>query len=481
MTPMLFKSTVSEVLNKIQFTLTTEERKNRVALIGKSWDFYTGNYKPYITQYPGEDDIEYQRKDKPGVNYTKRIVDTYVRGVFGRPFYVTYDNSNHQQIWNDVVGASDVADNSNLFFKSVQRIAEISDTCVVMVRYDKDKKRTYLEEVRGEYCYFLPDPKDPKKIGTLIIDYFFDPGTYGQRALVRRIEIWDKTQFAVWHLSNFGQKSELIKSGKNPYGFIPAVRFQPESDDNSFYGLTNVDDVVNLVEVYNNLWTSLVRIGIHQSFSVLTITGDLDNKLTIAPTRMLQLPHGEIKSDAKYITPDPKIDGVQRMQAALRDEIVDSSSVPVDIIMGSKSKSAESGYALSIKHGPLNDLWDDRKSSYLPSLKKTAQMVVAVDEISNGGTVSDYSDIEVKVAFSVTRKELSPSEQTVEDAHLLEHNVITAVDIALRKYPNLTRAEAEELIKKNKEINDSLSSNGDIEIFTEEEIEAKNDEIDDAE
>ena len=81
----LFDSTAEQVVSAGFQRLISEERKHEMALIGKAWDFYNGDQEKYCKQYRGEKDEDFIDKDKPTFNYTRRVIDEYVRGVFAKP------------------------------------------------------------------------------------------------------------------------------------------------------------------------------------------------------------------------------------------------------------------------------------------------------------------------------------------------------------------------------------------------------------
>lgn len=445
----IFHSLVDQVITGSFSSLLSAERQRELGKIGKAWDFYYGEQEHYIKQYRGETNEDYIDKDKTVFNYTKLIIDEYINGVFAKPVKINLVDKKQQETWNKI--ADPITFFKMLpFLTKCQRIAEISDTCLVMIRYDKATQKTYFEDIRGEFVVFLPDKDNPKEIGTVIISYLFDTGESDpQRRFLKRIEVWNKDQWAVWLYSPSLQDKKIIGSGKNPYGFIPAVRFQPEEDDNTFYGITGVHDVVKVNEVYNNLWAALVRICIMQSFSVLVVKSEGDLDITVAPTRFLKFEQAE-NAEANYITPSPRINDVRQVLESLKKELQNFSQVPSSVISSSSESAApQSGYALKIKRIPIEQVWQKRRMSYGPSLKNLVRLAVLADAI-NKNEVVDF-DVQADIEFSSTVPESSPQEQTMKDESDLRHNIITPVDIMLRKYPNMTREEALERIKKNKE------------------------------
>ena len=458
-TEMLFKDLAEQVINGSFGAALKEEREQEIADIGKAWDFYYGEQIKYIKQYRGEKEEDFIDKDKPTFNYTRAIIDEYVRGVFGKPVSITFDDEKQTATWDKIIEPISFFDVVP-WYKSVQRIAEISDTCLVMVRHNKKSGLTYFEEIRGEYVSFLPDPDNPRDIGTVIIDYVYDTGDPNpQKKFMRRIEIWDKEKWVIYLHSDSMKQTQILDQGTNPYSFIPGVRFQPLQDDNTFYGISSVKDIVTVNEVYNNLWTSLVRIATFQSFSILVVTTDGTMDVVVAPTRFIKFEkarEGTKSSDAKYITPSAKIAEVEKVLHTLKAELQNFSHVPEEVLSSAGSQGApQSGYALRIKRIPIENAWQERRESYGPSLKKMVKMAIVIDQL-NGREITpqeapSYMEaVQPSIIFTDTQPGLAPQEQIIKDQHELQYGVISPIDLVLRKHPEMSREDAKQHIINNR-------------------------------
>jgi hypothetical protein len=454
----LFKSIVEQVVSKSFNAAMTKERQREIAMIGKSWDYYYVEQERYIRQYEGERDRDYQDKDKPTFNYTKLIVDEYVGGVFGKPVRVSFPDKADTDRWNEIISPISFT-NQVPFMKRVQRVAEVSETAVVMVRYDSSKGRPYFEDIRGEFVRFLPKENNPKEVGVLVISYVYDTGIPDPKMrFMERIELWSEEKWEVWVHAPALNDSKLVESGDNPYGVIPATIYKPEDDDNSFYGRSNTKDVVVINETYNNLWTALMRISVMQSFSILVITSENQIKIEVAPTRYIKLPETE-KGSASYITPSAKISEVREVLLSLKEDLQDFSRVPASVFSSSASKGApQSGYALKIKRIPIEEVWENRRQSYGPAYAHMAALALHVDAIHQGKDKSIYLETIPEVDFTSTAPGLSPQEQLIQDQFDLRYNLITPIDMYLKKHPGLTREEAIQKLDENQKINSQFGT-----------------------
>jgi hypothetical protein len=466
MTEMLFKNQAEEIVNETFANLLTEERRLEIEHIGKRWDFYDGNQiesvtngQKYIKQYHGEKDQEWEDKEKIRWNYTRLVVDKYIERIFGKPVRVEFEEKKYQDIWDEITNPK-TFDDISPFMKMVQRIAEISDTCAVIVRTDPKTGEISFEEIRGEFLHFIPMLENGKQIGQVQIAYPFDSFVPGDR-IRHRVEIWDEEQFGVYIISDKSKKILYKDEGENPYGFIPMVLFQPKRDDNTFYGLTNIGDVVDINEAYNNLWTSLGVIVEMQSFSVLVIKSSTEFKAEFGPKRFIKfdnLPTDERSpDDAFYITPNAKISDVKNVLMMMKEELQNISSMPSTIIQTGSSTNLESGYALKIKQQPLESQYFDKKTTYGPSYLRLAKMAVIVSLVNSKNIyVPKFGDIIANVKFTEETETLSPNEQIAKDDFELQNNIITPIDIMMRENPEMTREEAETKWMENKKFNEMI-------------------------
>ena len=449
----LFASVVENLTNKSLSGLLTQERKQDIAEIGKSWDFYNGDQEQYCKQYRGEDNDDFKDKDKPTFNYTKLIIDEYVSGVFGKPVLVKYQEEKDTKRWDEITRPLSFV-NQIPFMKKVQRIAEVSETAAVGVRWDAKKKVPFFEEIRGEFLSFIPRDENPKEIGVFVIHYIYDTGIPDPKMrFMERIEMWNDEKWEVWAHNPATNDREMIAGGKNPYKLIPFVLFKPEEDDNTFYGKSSTRDIVSINEIYNNLWTALMRISVMQSFSILVVTSDNEITIEVAPTRYIKLPEVD-SADVKYITPQAKIEEVRKVLLSLKEDLQDFSRVPGSVFASQGTKGApQSGYALKIKRIPIEEVWETRRLSYGPSYQDLVGLTMYVDAVQAGeASAEKYLEDMPSITFSSTVPGLSPQEQLIQDQFELRYNLSTPVDLYLRKNPGLKREDAlAQILEKQKE------------------------------
>lgn len=450
------KSLVNDVIDGNFESLANKADKRRLDIIEKNWNFYDGEHLPYIKKHFREKTEEFESKFKPYFNYTKLVVDQYIKGVFGQEIRYEFSNRSAQKVWDSITG-DPLFFNIHGFMKKVQRAAELSNLALVIPRIDSVSKRIYFEMIRGEHVKFFPKENDPSRIGTILVDYVYDRGFRGEfdNRFVRRVEVWDEDIIQVYELYDIrGDKiPNLVFESENPYKdsegnpILLPTRFVPEEDEDSWFGDSGINDIVELNTAYNYLWMDLFQILKFQTFSILFIKGESTTELTVSPSAFLKMP--DDNADAKYIVPNAAISDFVSVLKMFKNELLDLSSLPIEVLSGSNKAVAESGYSLKMKRMPIEQLWNRRKVNYSTSTRelcKKSMIFVGVHNnksglYKNGDSVAiDYKELDIPVAAS---------EKIVEDEWGLERGIKSEIDLIMEENPDLNRKQAEKRFEEN--------------------------------
>jgi hypothetical protein len=151
-TDPVFRDIASEVVNDSLDNVLSDARKQEKKIIDKNWDFYNGDQAKYIEKYVGEKQTEFDSKIKTEFNYTRLVVNQYIKGVFGKPVKISFpDNSAAKAVWEAIVGAYNF--DWFQFGKKIQRIEELSYMSLVLPRYNKERDQIYFNVYRGDDVY----------------------------------------------------------------------------------------------------------------------------------------------------------------------------------------------------------------------------------------------------------------------------------------------------------------------------------------
>lgn len=459
----LVKSIINEVVNKSIADLFAKENKARLALITRNWDFYNGVQSKYIEQHSREEQIEFNTKRKPHFNYVKLVIDQYIKGVFGQQITYGFSNEAAQEVWNSIID-NPLFFNMYGFMKKVQRIAELSNLCVVIPRFDNSTNKVYFEAIKGEYVTFIPKEGDPSRIGTIIIDYTYDSGFVvdADSSLIRRVEIWSEELIQVYEINQKGRTDipKLVFESANIYKdddgnpILLPTRFVPEEDEESWLGSSGINDITTLNLEYNSLWTDLFQILKYQTFSILFIKGESGSELKISPSQFLNL--SDDNAEAKYLVPSAAIGDFAKILEIYKSELLDLSSLPVEVLAGSNKSVAESGYSLRIKRMPIEQLWDRRKVNYGYALRELIKKTLIFSGVHlNKKDLYSKKD-SIKVDFSEVEIPMSPGEKLIDSEWKLNNALKTEIDLMIEDNPDLTKEQALVEFEENLKIRSGL-------------------------
>lgn len=446
---MLFESRIEELILQSLEELVSQDRKRTLVDIGRNWDFYYGEQEGYFKKYREEDADEYADKAKPEFNYTRLIIDEYIKGVMGQGVSVKISDDATQEWWNGLIQTF----NFQNYMKKVQRISELSYDCLVIPRWDDELKRVYFEEIRGEYVKYFPDPDNPKQIGAIAIAYLYDTGLASNDAasLLKRVELWSKQRIYIEEYSPRLRRRRVIFDAENPYKddanqpVIPIAVFRPDEDDNTFHGYGNAGDISKINMFYNNIWMDLVRIVTFQSFSILFIKSATELEVALAPTRFLK--STDTEASAEYVTPDAKIEDVRKVREDFKNELLDVSRVPTEILSGSKKDLPASGFSLRVKRMPIEHLWSEKKENYAIPTEDMVRYARIVQN-THGKKVGGKEDPNMQIIYKEVKIPEEAQTEQLKDAFELEHGLTSPVDLYMKRH-KVSKEEAEEAVLQN--------------------------------
>ena len=262
-------------------------------------------------------------------------------------------------------------------------------------------------------------------------------------------EIWTDE----WVEAYLGKRT--LTSIPNPYGVIPFAIFRADDDDGTFYGQTNVNDIVAVNHIINRMISDLEEIIRVHGFSLLFIKGDMVDTLITRPTSFLKL-EGE-GTDAKYLNPNSPIGEIREFVDWLVGRMTDVSQVPHAAISG--GDFPESGFALTIRWLPYTQMLEQKRLGYKESEADLAQMTLRVLQAhaKQGDPERAEMSVEFKDQGFVPAVE---AEERAKNEFGLIHNIITPIDLMRERFPDLDERQLEKRYWDNVEFNRRLQERG---------------------
>jgi len=446
----LFESRVQHVIREGIHRVSEEGMLTWLNQIKKNWDFYNGQQMQYLEPYPGEKIEEFNAKKKCPFNYTGAVVDEYIAGVYDMPVARTFKSDVNNDIMKKITDKFPF----DPFFKKVQKIAEISALCGVIIRFDELSKQLFLEEIPSEYVKIYQNKKYADGVEHVIIAYPFD--NEDGEGIKTRIEGWSREHVVVYETD--GKNTREVYTAENELKdeqglpFIPIVFFRPDEDIHSPYGHTNIDTIVEINHTYNSMWMDIMRTIQMQQFSLLFLKRPIDDRgekpkpLTIAPTRMIEDGHKD--ADAKYITPDPKINESLEGLYRLREELLDLSKVPIEVMGAGTKRGVEAAATLRLKKMPLDRVWKKRKTAYsVPERELGRKLILMAKAVWDEG---DFSDLFPQIDYSEAMQPTDPKEKMESEAFDLQLGLTNPFKMYLDRDPDIGGIdEAKKAVQNN--------------------------------
>ena len=269
-------------------------------------------------------------------------------------------------------------------------------------------------------------------------------------------QVW--TEKAVYELDQNG----ALVGGEDPKEHycdkVPVCLFrEPTHDLLSQFGTVTASDIVYANENLNILLSDLARIVSHQSFSLL-VTTNIDGEIETGPGARIDATQTDPERPvtAEYKHPDAKIREIQEIVTHRIEQMIQIGRIPKAVVM--PDKTAESGVHLMIQWFPIQKAFEEAKATYTDNERRLAETTALV--LSRWRTKSetaDVPDVDFEIDFDDTRViPTDPTDLREQETHDLQHQMITPVDMMIRRNPDLNEEEAKAKYLENKALNEEL-------------------------
>lgn len=167
---------------------------------------------------------------------------------------------------------------------------------------------------------------------------------------------------------------ELIDSRPNPVGEIPVVHITNIPVASSPWGLSDIQDIINLNREYNEKATDVSDIINYHAAPVTVITGAKASQLEKGPKKVWAgLPE---KANVFNLELGAGLEGPLAYMDLLKRSMHELTGVPESALGQMQPISNTSGVALSIQYQPLMNRWLLKKTQYGRGLAKVNELVM---------------------------------------------------------------------------------------------------------
>ena len=434
----------------------------------KQYAYYSGNWdkiKKYLNTALGitYDSLDISEMQLQWINLTKKVIDQMAI-VYKQPpvRYLVKQNGDEDEkateYYNSILPPDIVrVDRDN------HRLAKLSNCSLTYVSVDKKTKRLkYL--VNPIYNYTL-ETNDEGEIWRITYPKYFKNQQDDDEFYT---VVWtDKEHYL---FDSYGNKVAIKDNTqkKNPYGEIPFPVLILSQGEN-IYG-EGQNDLINVNEQINLLLTKVINSDIILGTEGTTLGINLylnkkgkeaDGRKEIRTGRKHPIVVNDVRDEYKlpslqHITTDPHIldirefiDWYIKMIASMKG--LNSSTILSQVKDTSDyQKIMDAVDQMEIRKDDLEScrIFEQERFRITKAVWNKHAEELGVKQIPDG--------LELKVDFADIEVHKTPQDEREEYEFNLKHNLTNPVEYLMSKNPDLDIKDAEEIIKENKEINQSL-------------------------
>ena len=413
--------TVEQIIQESVKEVKLSSQKERRNWVRKMLDYYGGNAtNQYIKQFFSSS--AFQEIPCYNANFTRRFVNKMSR------IYTVGANRNVNKQYDKLTIKKDAR------MKHVERMTRLMGTVATQVIY----KESYGEpcfDYRPVY-YFNVHLKDPFTPDAIMYPLLMQP---------EDVSFVEKCEWAYWDESiyaHYDEDGNIIEEYEHGYGILPFMFTHREEQIDEFF-VDGANDIVDCNEQVNIAMTEM-QLGLRfQMFGQPYMTGvDSDKRIERAGSdQIIDLPEG---ATFDIVSPQGNIESVIENIKFQVDLVAQNNHLYVQFAQD--GGETPSGIALKIK-----DL--ERFEDYQDDLELWRMYEHELYYIER--EIAAYNNIilpdKLKLDFNEPEYPKTVQDQILLDEHRLRHHMMDEVDLLMEYNKDLSRAEAEKTVEKNRE------------------------------
>lgn len=428
--------------------------------VAKAIDFYNNQQEEYTLDYLKTvySDNAFQKLSKYLIcdSLTKSIIDD-VSIMFQNGISIQTNNEAVNDFLSEVIADTQL---QHILIK-VNRLVNLTHKLAVVPFYNALTDRFSFDIITGDKCFIQQNliiPTEAEAIYYTVNPLTDSPLTSKQMNLYVR---WTQEKIEKVEISDNGQILNVLESNDNPYlpyKMMPFIWFYDDLNIDTFWSECGNFLVKDNLEI-NRLLVNLALMVDYQTFSTLVTTGiDVPVPLYVGPQFHINLTRKsysttDIQPDAKYITPEAKINEVW--------QIICDKAVKCAKRMGLSAQayttqaSAEnynSGYQLKLSKIDVINKNLLQQPLYIQAIEKLIKVLLITSNIYKH-THFDVDNLDIRINLYKPQIELSPAEVEQVRALKISNGTWSPIRSLMEDYPDLSYEEAKDLYAKIQEEN----------------------------
>ena len=428
---MLFNSIVPQVFARMDLDRLMAASEARKEEARRRLDYYQGDHLDRLGTLLARYFSEPEAMQQVCLNITRKVILQLAQVYREPPRRVVEGSKLDQDTFNEIADGLGL----DVKLKQAQRLVKLLKTCLL---------RPVWRGGRLDLDILTPDLLDvatgdtPEALEAIMVTHL----GAGTRPEDVTYSLWTPE---TWRLLNY--RGHTVQEEANPYGVLPFVPCWDSAPLADFWQ-PGGDDLVSAQEALNLKLTDLMHLIRHQSFGVGYLKGVRGaGQMHVDPGALLELPEngevGFVSQEAEIAEVVESIKFLIRQVAVMHG--LSAASMSLDPSTASGVSKVQDSKELAELRADDVALWRRYEKNLFGVTRAVWNHHNPTVKLSEGATLSlDFAD---------AKPTMSPQEQATTWERLLDLGVITAVDIAMERNPDITtREEAlEHLLKLQEE------------------------------
>jgi len=418
---MIFYSTANQVVKESISKLKTYNRDSMYKEQDMCIDYYQyNNTKSYIKDYFGgtlQEEIPLYT-----VNMAKRLIDR---------ISLVYKNNPDRNVQDERY--QDLVIDKDFTLKRIERIHNLLGTVALQVVWNEEGKFNYIPRLEFEPIFEKGDPMNP--IGIV----------YPVQRRVDSLSQHDEDEFVYWdseqhfRFDSNGKVISINEGDINPYGVLPFVFIQPNTQIDEFLNTGRGKDIV-IANQQVDIAMTMLQHHIRKAGGQYVIEGNVEtNRVDLGLNKVVVVDDGQMKNLNPNVNINEIMEGIkfQLQQVAINHHLSFDFGI----------NGAKSGVALKIENIELLEAREDDVEKFNRSEKEIFQIEKVIADVE--------ANISLQEDFSVNFTELDFPDFEKEREEWdwkFEHGIADVIDYMMFKDPDgfPTREDAEKHIAERR-------------------------------
>ena len=415
---MLFESTVQDVMARVLASARKQANTARKEETAKRVGYYQDQQLDYLAAKLNKIWAEPDKLTPVFLNVVRKVINNLAMVYREEPKREIDGIDRDREIFTELAGSM----NLNAKMKLANRLAKLLKT--VLLRPVWRNGRLDLDLLTGDILDVWTGDS-PEDLTLVMITHYPESGKA------------DEITYSLWTSDSIHRMSyrlQVTETESNPYGVLPFVPVWDRIPTDSFW-VEGGDDLVSIQDLVNQQLTELFYVCQFQGFGVGYIKSDSPEEIGAVhsgPGKMVTLsPNGEV-GFAK--TNAPIGETIEALQFLISQAAI-SNGLPAQAL--SEAPQVESGVARLVSNRELDEMRGDDIALFRGYEQRLFDLSRVIWNHHNPGRrISDKARLTID--FADAKPELSPRDQAETWNRLVELGVISPVDVAMERNPDLT-------------------------------------------